>query len=254
MANVKGFWTLTYREVTRIRKIVHQTILAPAISALLYIIVFGVFIGAQIGNVAGVSYIEFLVPGLIMMTVITNAYMQTSSQILLSKIWGNLQELLTTPLSYFEMVLALTLGGVVRGFIVGIVTLLVALLFAQISIANIFAFVYFIFFVSLIFSSIGLIVGLWADKFDHLAALTNFFLTPLTFLGGVFYSIHMLPAPLAQASAFNPILYMINGMRFGVLGISDVNVVFSAAFVFLVAAFFFSLNVWLFRRGYRIRT
>lgn len=254
MANTRGTWTLFTREVMKIRKIINQTLLAPAISAFLYIAVFGIFIGSQIQKISGFSYIEFLVPGLVMMTAITNSYTNTSSSVMLSKIWYNMTELLTAPLSYLEMVLAITMAGVVRGFLVGIVTLLVSLLFVPIGIYDVFAFIYFIFFVSLAFSSIGVMIGLWADKFDHIVAFSNFLLTPLTFFGGVFYSIHMLPGELATLSTFNPILYMINGMRYGILGFSDVNVLFAGVFVLVLALFFFFLNVYLFRKGWRIRT
>ncbi len=150
--------------------------------------------------------------------------------------------------------LALTLGGVMRGFVVGILTLLVSFLFVPIGVSNIFVFVYFMFFVSLIFASIGVMMGLWAETFDHVETFSSFVLTPLTFLGGVFYSIHMLPDLLKTVSVFNPLLYMINGMRYGVLGISDVDIVFSMGLVFMVSTFLFGVNIWLFKRGYKIKT
>ena len=141
-----------------------------------------------------------------------------------------------------------------RGLVVGILTLLVSFLFVPIGMANVFVFVYFMFFVSLVFSSIGLMMGLWAKTFDHVETFASFVLTPLTFLGGVFYSIHMLPDFLKTVSFFNPLLFMINGMRYGLLGVSDVNILFSMALVLTLGAFLFGLNVWLFKRGYRIKT
>ena len=152
------------------------------------------------------------------------------------------------------MVLAITLGGVVRGFAVGSVTLLVSFLFIPIRMFDIFVFVYFMFFVSLIFSSIGVMMGLWAEQFVHLETFSNFVLNPLTFLGGVFYSISILPDILKTLSSFNPLLYMINGMRYGMLGISDTSITFSMILVFIEGLFFFGLNVWLFKRGYKIKT
>ena len=254
MANFRGFATLLSRETRKFTKSKNQTIVAPVISSLLYIIVFGKFIGSQIPEVNGVSYMEFLIPGLIMMSVITNSFFNSSLSILISKFFNNLTELLTAPLSYFETVLALTLGGVMRGFVVGILTLLVSFLFIPIRMFDIFVFVYFIFFVSMIFSSVGVMMGLWAETFDHLEVFSSFVLTPLTFLGGVFYSINMLPDFLKSLSIFNPLLFMINGMRYGLLGISDVNILFSMVLVFILGVFLFGVNVWLFKRGYKIKT
>jgi len=141
-----------------------------------------------------------------------------------------------------------------RGFVVGILTLLVSFLFIPIRMFDIFAFGYFMFFVSMIFSSVGVMIGLWAETFDHLETFSSFVLTPLTFLGGVFYSIDTLPDLLKSLSIFNPLLFMINGMRYGVIGISDVNIPLSMVLVFILAAFLFGVNVWLFKRGYKIKT
>ena len=189
-----------------------------------------------------------------MMSVITNSYFNSSLSILISKFFNNLTEVLTAPLSYFEMVLALTLGGIMRGLVVGVFTLLVSFLFIPIKLFDILVFGYFLFFVSLIFSSIGVMMGLWAETFDHLETFSSFVLTPLTFLGGVFYSINMLPDLLKTLSMFNPLLFMINGMRYGALGISDVNILFSMVLVFILGAILFGVNVWLFKRGYKIKT
>ncbi len=253
MANFRGFATLLGRETKKFIKSTKQTIVAPVISSLLYMVVFGRFIGSQIPEVNGLSYMEFLIPGLIMMSVITNSYFNSSLSILIAKFFNNLSELLTAPLSYFEMVLAFTLGGVMRGFVVGIFTLLVSFLFIPVRMFDIFVFGYFMFFVSLIFSSVGLMMGLWAETFDHLETFSSFVLTPLTFLGGVFYSINTLPELLKTLSIFNPLLFMVNGMRYGVLGISDVNILFSMVLVSILGAILFGVNVWLFKHGYKIK-
>ena len=254
MANVRGFATLLGRETKKFTKSTTQTIVAPVIASVLYIIVFGKFIGAQIPEVKGHSYVEFLIPGLIMMSVITSSYLNSSLSILIAKFFNNLSEVLTAPLSYFEIVLALTLGGVIRGFVVGILTLLVSFLFVPVTMSHIVVFTYFMFFVSLIFASIGVMMGLWAETFDHVETFSSFVLTPLTFLGGVFYSINMLPDLLKTLSTFNPLLFMINGMRYGVLGISDVNVPFSMVLVLMLSTFLFGVNIRLFKRGYKIKT
>ncbi len=254
MANLSGFATLLGRETRKFTKSTKQTVVAPVISSILYIVVFGVFVGSQIPDVDGVSYIEFLIPGLIMMSVITNSFFNSSLSILIAKFFNNLTELLTAPLSYFEFVLALTLGGVIRGFVVGVSTLLVSFLFIPIRMFDILAFAYFMFFVSVIFSSIGVMMGLWAETFEHLETFSSFVLTPLTFLGGVFYSVEALPEVLKNLSIFNPLLFMVNGMRYGVLGISDVNIPFSMVLVFILAGLLFGVNVWLFKSGYRIKT
>ena len=254
MPNLRGFATLVRRETKKFTKSTTQTIVAPVISSVLYIVVFGKFIGSQIPEVSGHSYMAFLIPGLIMMSVITSSYFNSSSSILISKFFNNLTEMLTAPLSYFEMVAALTLGGVVRGFAVGMVTLMVSFLFIHLRLFDIFVFVYFMLFVSLIFSSIGVMMGLWATQFVHLETFSNLVLTPLTFLGGVFYSISILPDLLQTLSLFNPLLYMIDGMRYGMLGVSDISIVFSMILVLILGSFFFGVNVWLFKLGYKIKT
>ncbi len=167
MANVRGFATLLDREIKKFMKSKTQTILAPVMSSLLYLVVFGMFIGSQIPEVNGFSYMEFLIPGVIMMGVITSSYFNSSLSILIAKFFNNLTEVLTAPLSYFEMVLALTVGGILRGFVVGVLTLLVAFLFIPIRMFDVFVFGYFMFFVSLIFASLGVMMGLWAETFDH---------------------------------------------------------------------------------------
>ena len=183
MANVRRFATLLDREAKKFMNSKTQTILAPVISSLLYLVVFGRFIGSQIPEVNGFSYMEFLIPGVIMMSVVTNSYFNSSLSLLISKFFNNLTEVLTAPLSYFEMVLALTVGGILRGFVVGVLTLLVAFLFIPIRMCDVFVSGYFMFFVSLTFASLGVMMGLWAETFDHLETFSSFVLTPLTFLG-----------------------------------------------------------------------
>lgn len=235
-------------------KVINQALLAPVVSAFLYLAVFGVFIGSQISDINGVSYLEFIIPGLVMMNVIMNSYSNTSTSVLISKIFGSIQEILTAPLSYLEMGLAMALAGVVRGVVVGLITLLIGLLLTPVPVQNVLIFAYFMVMVSLIFSSFGILTGLWAEKFEHVTIFSTFLITPLTFLGGVFYSIRLLPDMLQRASVFNPLLYMIDGMRFGMLGVSDVSVAVSMALVLVLALASFAAVVIAFRRGYKLRT
>ncbi len=249
-----GFYTLFRREIARFMKIINQTLIAPLISSLLFIIVFGFFIGSQVPRVSGFSYLEFIIPGLVMMGIITNANSATSFSVLQAKIFKHIEEILTSPLSYFEMALALTLAGAVRGIIVGVLILIIALLFTPVSVYNIFVFLYFMVFCSVLFSAIGIVLGLWAEKFDQVATFGNFIIQPLVFFGGVFYSLSLLPETLRAISYFNPLLYMINGFRYGMLGVTDVSIVFSSIFLFVLTVLFFSWSVMLFKRGYKIRT
>ena len=254
MENATGFLALFRREVSRFMKIVNQTVLAPLISSFLFITVFGVFIGSQVSEINGVPYINFLIPGLVMMGLITGASSHTSFSLLQAKFFKHVEEFLTSPLSYFEMSLAITLAGAVRGIVVGIITLLVGLLFTNLSIHNIFVFSYFMFFSAILFSSIGVVIGLWARTFDHVGVFSNFIIMPLVFFGGVFYSLSNLPQFLQAVSAFNPLLYMINGFRYGMLGITDVDIIFSGIFLLALTLIFFALTVHLFKKGYRIKT
>jgi len=253
MVNLVGFYSLTRREFNRFMKVINQALITPLISSILYILIFGLFIGGQLKEVKGVSYLEFIIPGVVMMNVITNAYSNSSFSLFMMKWDNNIHELLASPLSYLEMVFSLTMGGVLRGIVVGIVIIIVSLLFAKVFVANVFAFVFFLIFTALIFSALGITIGLWAEKFDHLTLLTTFLLTPLIFLGGVFYSIDNLPTILKTISLYNPILYMINGLRYGMLGISDVNIWFSGILVFLLASILMAVNVYLFKIGYKMR-
>lgn len=248
-----GFQSLVWREIVRFLTVFSQTLFPPLVSSFLYIFIFGFSVGARIPDIHGVPYLNFMIPGLLMMYVIEGSYANTSSSLFISR-WANyIEELLVTPLSYFEMVFAILIGGLVRSMVIATGVFLVSLFFVPFEITHPAVMVFFLIFVSLIFSSAGIIVALFAEEFEHLTIATTFVITPLIFLGGVFHSIEMVPPALRGLTVFNPIFYMVNGMRYGMLGRSDAPIVLSAALV--VALFFalFSWAVYLFRTGFKLR-
>ena len=248
-----GFGTLLWREVTRFFSVFSQTILPPIISSFLYFSVFGLSIGSQIREIDGVSYIRYLIPGLIMMYVIEGSYINTSSSLFISR-WANyIEELLVTPLSYFEMVLAILLGGVVRGLVIAGGVALMSLFFVRFPIAHPFIMAFFLVFVSMVFSSLGIIIALFAEEFEHLSIANVFVITPLVFMGGVFNSISMMPESLRWIAHINPIFYMVNGLRYGMIGMSDADLVKSAGVVAGLFFFLFGAAVYLFRIGFKLR-
>ena len=237
-----GLNTLIKREVGRFFSVYRQTVLPGLISSGLYIVIFGFTLEQRISEIQGVPYTLFILPGLIMMNTLTNATANTSSSMLQMKLLQQLPDLLTAPLSGLEISLAYIIGGTVRGVVNGILVLMLGMFLTDLTIANPVGTVAFIFLVSWAFASMGLILGQIAESWDQLAMMQNFFLTPLSFLGGIFYSIKMLPEWAQSLSFINPIYYMINGIRYTILGISDssVNISFIMAviltFVFTVAA------------------
>lgn len=249
-----GFWTLLKREIIRFLSLPNQTLVPPFMSALLYIAIFGYSIGSRISNIEGVTYMEYIFPGLMMMGVINSAYMNTSSSLFMSKFQGNIADILTSPLSYFEMVTAIVLGGMVRGLIVGIITLAAGLLLMDIQINNYFIVTFFIVFVSIVFAQLGILTGLWAEKFEHLGIFQTYLITPLVYLGGVFYSTSMLPPFWAKVSMFNPIVYMVNGLRYGMIGVGDINLGTAVIITLFSTLLLGSLNLYLFKIGYKLRT
>ena len=237
-----GLNTLIKREVGRFFSVYRQTVLPGLISSGLYIVIFGFTLEQRIAEIQGVPYTLFILPGLIMMNTLTNATANTSSSMLQMKLLQQLPDLLTAPLSGLEISLAYIIGGTVRGVVNVILVLMLGMFLTDLTIANPVGTVAFIFLVSWAFASMGLILGQMSESWDQLAMMQNFFLTPLSFLGGIFYSIKMLPEWAQSLSFINPIYYMINGIRYTILGISDssVNISFIMAviltFVFTVAA------------------
>ncbi|HMK14547.1 MAG TPA: ABC transporter permease [Burkholderiales bacterium] len=248
-----GFTTLFYKELLRFWKVSFQTILAPMLTALLYLLIFSHVLEEQVQVYDGVSYTAFLVPGLAMMTVLQNAFANSSSSLIQSKITGNIIFILLPPLSHGEFFLAYILASIVRGLVVGLGVFAMTLWFVAVPLKYPLWVLLFAFLGSGILGALGIIAGIWADKFDQLAAFQNFIIIPLTFLSGVFYSIHSLPQFWQAASHFNPFFYMIDGFRYGFFGISDVAPGLSIA---VVASSFLALSLftlWLLKIGYKLR-
>lgn len=230
-----GLWTLTSREVGRFFKVYRQTVIPGLISSVLYILIFGFTLEQRISSIEGISYTIFIIPGLIMMNTLTNASSNPSSSLLQMKLTGQVPDLMQAPLSSLEISLAFIVGGVVRGVVNGILILLIGMWIGGMEVLYPIATIGFIFVVSVAFSSMGLLLGQLADTWDQLATMQNFFLTPLSFLGGIFYSVNMLPDWAQNISAFNPIYYMINGLRYTTLGFSDSDPQYSFVIALLMS-------------------
>lgn len=253
MINWVGLYTLTSREVGRFFSVYRQTVIPGLISSVLYILIFGFTLEQRISEIQGISYTMFILPGLIMMNTLTNASSNTSSSMLQMKLLQQLPDLLTAPLSGFEIALAYIIGGTVRGMVNGILVLIVGVVLIDLPVHDIAGTLLFIFLVSWAFSSMGLVMGQIAESWDQLAMIQNFFLTPLSFLGGVFYSINMLPSWAQTLSFLNPIYYMINGIRYTILEKSDSPVSTSLWMAILLTILFTSLALIMMQSGKRIK-
>ena len=250
---MSGFRTLFYKEILRFWKVAFQTVLAPVITALLYLTIFGHALRGHVQVYPGVEYTSFLIPGLVMMSVLQNSFANSSSSLIQSKITGNLVFVLLPPLSHYEMFGAYVLAAVARGLAVGFGVFIVTIWFVPVSFSAPLYIIAFAIFGAAILGTLGLIAGIWAEKFDQLAAFQNFLIMPLTFLSGVFYSTHTLPPVWREVSRLNPFFYMIDGFRYGFFGMSDINPLVSLA---IVAGFFVVLAVVAMRMlasGYKLR-
>ena len=251
--NWVGFYTLYYKEVMRFVTVWIQTIISPIITYLLFLYVFSLAIGTDRAPVLGHVFTTFLVPGLIAMQIIQNAFANTSSSLIISKVQGNIVDFLYPPLSPGEVTSAMLLGGTTRGLVVGFFSILVSILFIKVPIFSIFYIFIFALLGSLLLACIGFIAGLWADRFDNLAAVTNFIVIPLSFLPGTFFSIANLNSTLATISKFNPFFYVIDGFRYGFLGSSDSNVLHGLIIVTVCNIIAVYVSYKLFKNGYKIK-
>ncbi len=251
--NFVATYTLFNKEIKRWRKVWMQTVLAPVVTALLYLAVFGHVLEGRIEVFPGVSYGAFLIPGLLMMSVIQNAFANTSSSLIQSKVMGSVIFVLLPPFSALEMFVAYISAAIMRGLAVGIGVFLVALFYVKVPIDNIFIILGFAILGSYVMGAMGLIAGMWAEKFDQIAAFQSFLIVPLTFLSGVFYSINSLPPFWAAMSKFNPFFYMIDGFRYGFFGQSDQPVLISFLIMFIAALVLTAVSVKLLSSGYKLR-
>lgn len=251
--NWLGLWTLYLKEVRRFMKVFTQTVAGPVVTVLLFFAVFAVAMGRADTTIAGVPYLAFLGPGLIMMTVIQNAFANTSSSILVSKVQGNIVDVLMPPLSPGELNAAFALGGMTRGLVVAVASAIVISFFAPMTMAHPWAVAFYVCTSSLALALMGILAGVWAEKFDHMQAVTNFIITPLAFLSGTFYSVERLPAIAREVSSYNPFFYMIDGFRYGFTGHADGSILAGVVVLLALNALLWGLCHWVFRIGYRLK-
>ncbi|MBV9576508.1 MAG: ABC transporter permease [Gammaproteobacteria bacterium] len=248
-----AFQTLLRKEIWRFMRIWTQTLLPPAMTMGLYFIIFGKFIGSQIHSIDGFIYIQYIVPGLIMMAIMTNAYANTSASFFFTKFNKSIEEMLVSPMSNLIILLGFTLGGACRGVLVGIIVLLISFLFTHVPIHHLGIVITMASLAAIVFSLGGLINGIYAKRFDDISFIPTFVLTPLTYLGGVFYSIKQLPPVWQSLSKFNPVLEMVNSFRYGLLGTSDLNIYFGFGLIIILCVLLFLWAWILFAKGIGIK-
>jgi len=248
-----AFLTILHKEIKRFTRIWIQTLLPPAITMILYFVIFGKLIGSRIGDMGGFSYIEFVAPGLIMMAVITNAYANVSSSFFSAKFQRSIEELLVSPTPNYIILLGYVMGGVARGVAVGLIVTIMSLFFADLHIHHWFTTLFIVLMTSILFSIAGFINAIYANTFDDVSIIPTFVLTPLTYFGGVFYSINLLPEFWQQVSVLNPILHMVNAFRYGMLGISDLHIGMALVGLTVFVVVLFAIALHLLKTGKRLR-
>ena len=251
--NLVAARTIVHKEMARVIRIWVQTIVPPAITMTLYFIIFGNLIGRRIGSMDGFDYMQYIAPGLIMMSVITNSYGNVVSSFFGAKFSRHLEEMLVAPMSYATIIIGHVAGGVLRGLLVGLLVTIIALFFTRLEVAHPFIMISVVLLSSIVFSLAGFINALFARKFDDISIVPTFVLTPLTYLGGVFYSISLLPEFWQAVSKANPILYMVNAFRYGILGTSDISITHAYAILLAFVVALFSGCMYLMQRGIGIR-
>jgi ABC-2 type transport system permease protein len=248
-----GLYTMLRREVKRTLRVVVQTLFAPVVSAALYIFIFGTVIGSKIDDFAGVPYISFVFPGVLMLSIINASFSSASSALYFMRFTRGIEEMLITPFSYLEMLLGLVGGAVARTLMVAFLILLVGIGFGAVSLVNPLAFIFYVAAIASIFAMLGIIVALWAESFEQLTVLNTFVITPLTYLGGIFYSITMLPPLAAQITVLNPFFYFADGIRSSMIGYSEANQTIGLIVVVGLVLVLGTLVTQLFKRGWKIR-
>ncbi len=249
-----AFSAIVYKEVRRFTRIWMQTLLPPAITMVLYFIIFGNLIGSRVGSMDGFDYMQFIVPGLIMMSVITNSYGNVSSSFFSNKFQKSIEELLVAPVPNWVIMMGFVIGGVARGLACGLIVTLLSLWFTDLQVHNLWVTVSVILMTAIVFATAGLINAIFATKFDDVTIVPTFILTPLTYLGGVFYSVSMLPDFWQWVSKLNPILYMVNTFRYGILGISDIPILVAYAMLFLFMGVLMGWALYLLHVGRGLRS
>ncbi len=249
-----AFKTLLFKEVRRFMRIWVQTVLPAAITTGLYFVIFGKMIGSQLANISGYSYMEYIVPGIILMAVINNAYSNVVSSFYSAKFQHHVEEMLVSPMPNYLILLGFVSGGVLRGLIVGFAVMLVSLIFTEPVSFNIAITLAVVVLTAILFSLAGFLNALFANSFDDISIIPTFVLTPLTYLGGIFYSIKMLPEFWQHVSRLNPIMYMINAMRYGMLGVSDIDVTYALFIIVLFVCSLFAFSLYLLNKGVGIRS
>ncbi len=252
--NWTGFWTLYKKEVWRFLIVLIQTVISPLVTSLLFLLVLSLAIGEDRGQVLGFTFINFLAPGLIAMQVIQQAFSHSSSSIMIGKIQGNIVDILYAPLTSGEITLAINLAACTRSVIIAFSSIVVFSFFVDLQFYSVFYILFSTILGAFILSSIGIIVGLWAEKFDHMASATNFIIVPLSFLSGTFYSIERLPNILKEISELNPFFYIIDCFRYGFLGVSDGSVKFGLFYLIILSFIIWFVAYILFKKGYKIKS
>ena len=254
LINWVGAWTLYQKETLRFLNVWIQTIFSPLVSSFLFLLVLSLAIGSDRGNVLGVPFIIFLAPGLIAMQVIQQSFSHSSSSFMISKIQGNIVDLLYAPLSAAEVTISVSLAAVTRSFVIAAVSILTFYLIINLQIKHPFILILFTFLSSFILGNVGIIAGLWAEKFDHMATVTNFVIVPLSFLSGTFYSIDRLPNILRSISEYNPFFYMIDGIRYSFIGVADGSIKIGIIYLTILSLVTWFVTYILFKKGYKIKS
>ena len=254
LINWIGFYTLYKKETLRFLIVFGQTIIGPVLTGILFLIVISIAWGDERGEVLGLPFVEFLAPGLISMQVIQQAFSHSSSSILMGKVMGNIVDLIGSPLSAAEVTLAIVLASVTRSFIICIASIICFNLLVDVKILNFYYFLTYLFFSSFLMGSLGFIAGMWAEKFDNMATVTNFIIVPLSFLSGTFYSIDRLPNILQEISIYNPFFHMIDGLRLSMIGVSDGSTTFGLLYLLSFNLILWCIAYYLYKKGYKIKS
>ena len=254
LINWIGFYTLYKKETLRFLIVFGQTILGPMLTGILFLIVISIAWGEERGDVLGLPFIHFLAPGLISMQVIQQAFSHSSSSILMGKVMGNIVDLIGSPLSASEVTLAIIFASVTRSFIICIFSIICFNLLVDINVSNYYYFFSYLILSSFLMGSLGFIAGMWAEKFDNMATVTNFIIVPLSFLSGTFYSVDRLPDTLKEISIYNPFFHMIDGLRFSMIGVSDGSTIFGLVYLLSLSLALWFAAYYLYKKGYKIKS